>query len=228
LPRRYRAFLQQNGWLSQADPEFADALLGKAGRIFASKDDTVWQAGDDEGGLFALVEGDVSFYTSAGTSGAPLLHIFGPGFWTGEGTIITGDPKRISLVARGPLTALTVSRTEVLRLLAARPEWWREIGRLAVQLQQLAAGGAADLVLPTSELRCAAVLLRISGLRYHDAAGRSIVQLSHEELAQMSGISRQTAARSIAALEEKGLIRLRYGTIEMLAPAQLRQMVEDA
>lgn len=175
-----------------------------------------------------MVEGDVSFYTAAGTSGAPLLHIFGPGFWTGEGTIITGEPKRISLVARGPLTALTISRTEVLRLLAARPEWWRELGRLAVQLQQLAAGAAADLLLPSSELRCAAVLLRIAGLRHNNANGRSEVLLSHEELAQMSGISRQTAARSITALEDKGLIRLRYGSVEILVPAQLRQMIEDA
>jgi CRP-like cAMP-binding protein len=214
--------------LAKADPAFADALLDKALLISASKGDTVWQAGDDEGGLFALVEGDISFYTAAGTSGAPLLHIFGPGFWTGEATIITGEPKRISLVARGPLTALTISQKEVLRLLAVRPEWWREIGRLAVQLQQLAAGGAADLVLPSSELRCAAVLLRISGLRFHDANGRSMVQLSHDELAQMSGITRQTAARSISALEKKGLVRSRYGNIEMLAPARMRQMVEDA
>jgi CRP/FNR family transcriptional regulator, cyclic AMP receptor protein len=228
MTRRYRAFLQQNGWLSRTDPEFANALLDKAGRLFAAKGDTVWQAGDEAGGLFALVEGDVSFYTSAGTSGAPLVHIFGPGFWTGEGTIITGDPKRASVVARGAMTALLIPRYEVLRLLKDRPEWWREIGLLALQLQQLAAGAAADLLLPTSELRCAGVLLRIAGLRHNDAHGRSIIQLSHEELAQMSGISRQTAARSIAALEEKGLIRLGYGTIEMLAPAQLRQMVEDA
>lgn len=220
--------LRRSGWLSQADPAFAAAVLQKASILTASKGETVWQAGDEAGGLFGLAEGDVSCYTAVGASGAPLLHIAGPGSWTGEGTIITGQPKRISLVARGPLKAALVPSTEVMRILAARPEWWREIGRLAIELQMLITAAAADLLLPSSPVRCAAVLLRCCGRRYNDNFGRTEIHLSHDELGQMAGIGRQTAARSLAVLEERGLIRSRYGTIELLAPAQMRQIVDEA
>jgi CRP-like cAMP-binding protein len=223
-----RAFLSCTGWLSQTDPQFAAAVLQKASILTALRGETVWQAGDEAGGLFGIVEGDVSFYTAAGASGAPLLHIAGPGFWTGEGTIITGQPKRISLVTRVALKALVVSRTEMMRLLEARPEWWREIGRLAIELQQVAAGGASDLLLPSSPVRCAAVLLRICGRRLNDASGRSEIHVSHDEMGQMSGIGRQAAARSLAVLEERGLIRSRYGKIELLDTARMRQMVDEA
>ncbi len=194
----------------------------------ASKGDTVWQAGDQASGLFAVIDGDVSCYTAAGASGAPLLHIAGPGSWTGEATIITGEPKRISLVARGPLQAAVVSRTEAMRILAAQPEWWREIGRLAIELQQVITAAAADLLLPSSPVRCAAVLLRVCGRRYNDAFGRNEIHLSHDELGQMAGIGRQTTARSLAMLEERGLIRSRYGTIELLDTERLRLILEEA
>lgn len=228
MSQQASAFLSRTGWLSRTDPTFAAAILQRASILTASKGETVWQAGDEAGGLFGLVEGDVSFYTAAGASGAPLLHIAGPGFWTGEGTIITGQPKRISLVARVPIKALVVTRFEVMRLLDARPEWWREIGVLAVELQQVAAGGASDLLLPSSPVRCAAVLLRVCGRRYDDVSGRSEIHVSHDELGQMAGVGRQTTARCIAVLEERGLIRSRYGTIELLDPAGLRNLVEEA
>lgn len=223
-----RPFLSRTGWLSRTDPAFAAAVLDKAVRLTASKGETVWQAGDEGGGLIGIVEGDVSCYTAAGASGAPLLHIAGPGAWTGEATIITGEPKRITLVARGPLRAVVVSRADVMRLLAEQPEWWREIGRLAIDLEQTITTAVADLLLPTSQVRCIGVLLRISGLRFHDQGGRRAVQLSHEELGQMAGIGRQAAARSVAALEAQGLIASRYGVIELRHPGRLREMLEEA
>lgn len=225
---RGRRFLSHTGWLSRTDPEFAVRLVSKALLVQVAKDETIWRAGDEGGGLIGIVDGDCSLITSLGSAGAPLIHICRPGFWTGEATVLTGNPRRASLIARSDLYALSVPLFEVHNLMKERPEWWKHIGQLALELQIMATVGAADLLLPSNRMRCAAVLLRVTGHRFDEDASTAKISMSHDELGQMCGIGRQATARCLKSLEQMGLIKLGYGQIELLQPAILRQMLIDA
>jgi CRP/FNR family transcriptional regulator, cyclic AMP receptor protein len=65
--------------------------------------------------------------------------------------------------------------------------------------------------------------LIVDGYGDHTHARRT-VELRQEQLAQMLGVSRQTANGLLKELEARGLVRLAYGEVEVIDGAGLRAL----
>lgn len=100
------------------------------------------------------------------------------------------------------------------------------LGRRLAEVEQR----LADAVLKTAPQRVAAVLCRLTasagpepGLFAHRPA---LVRLTHEQLAELVGTTRETATKLLGELRAAGLVRLRRGGIVVLDPEGLRAVVE--
>lgn len=220
--------LAEIGWLKEAPADFRQALLGAASTRLFEANATIWQAGDTDFGLLGIRSGDAGVLHAMSTPGSPFGHIVGPGYWTGEGPLLSGKPKTVTLVARTRVEVAMVSHRHVRSLLTSHPEYWQQIGRLALSTGQLASTIAADLLIPKSRRRCAATLLRLAGCRFESrhAAPTRVISIAQEELAAMANLTRHTTGPILHGFVETGLISLGYRTITINNPDVLRAIAD--
>ena len=198
------------GWLGQTDRGFAERLLGIAQPIVASKGNHLIQEQEDAAGLVGIVEGSVALQRSPANEGPIVTGIAGAGYWFGDYAFITGSRRLVSaVVASHQAMALGVSKPDLDRLLAEHPEYWRWIALLSAINMEGTIVVASSLLITDSYKRVCAILIRLAQPDGDAAA----VACRHEDLAEMSSLSRSTVIRIIRALEGKGLVATDYGRI---------------
>jgi CRP/FNR family transcriptional regulator, cyclic AMP receptor protein len=208
------------GWLSETDAEFAEGLVSAGQPIVAFKGNHLIEEQEDAAGLIGIVEGSVALQRSPANDGPIVTGIAGPGFWFGEYAFITGSKRLVSAVVTShQVTAVGIAKPDLERLLADHPEYWRWI---ALQSAQNMAGTivvASSLLITDSYKRICAILTRLAQPNGDIAE----VNCRHEDLAEMSSLSRSTVIRIIRELEGKGLVTTDYGKIVVQNPAFLRR-----
>ena len=227
MDRRIAAsFLASHGWLSATPDDFRNAILeASAWRNFEVGESLI-VAGDPPGGIFGIASGSASAFTAFGAPDSPMVHLGAAGIWTGEGCILTGEPRRVTIVVKAPMFAAYVSLPDLHSLLASRPEWWRHIGQLAQRTVDILVSGVADTMIRDPTRRCAALLLRLAGSRFSDTSdiGNPEVRLIQDELAAMSSLSRSSVSAIVRRLGDRGLIEVRFGSIAIVDAQGLRKI----
>jgi CRP/FNR family cyclic AMP-dependent transcriptional regulator len=217
--------LSKYGWLSQMPADFRTAILKNCVWQHYEAGASLFAAGDPPGGIFGIADGSVGTSTLLGAPDSPMVHIGRRGLWSGMGSILSGEPRRMSafaitdaLIANVPLPALRA-------LLSERPEWWQHIGQLALSSIDIIGNGFADLMIRDSGRRCAAILLRLCECRFKDTADMSReVMVTQEEVAAMANLSRATVNTILRRLAKQRLIELRYRSIIVAKTKSLRKL----
>lgn len=137
------------------------------------------------------------------------------GAWFGEGAVLKGELRPYAVVAIRDSSVVFVPRATFQWLIDDSPSFSRWV------IDQLNA-------------RLAYYVSLVETLRFHEAAARvafcvselfnpqlypstqSQLQISQEEIGRLSGLARQNTNKAIQELEAAGLLRARYGVIEIL------------
>jgi CRP-like cAMP-binding protein len=140
------------------------------------------------------------------------------GTWFGEGPLIFGVPRVISVKASRPSTLVTLPLADCHAILTADPASWRWVAMLSAMTSELAGGVVADLLLRDPAKRAAALLLRLSGVRstVFRSARPAPVYLSQEKLAQLVNLSRNSIIPVLKEFVSNGYIEISYGSIRVL------------
>ncbi len=217
------------GWLRDAPSDWREGLLAAAIPMQFGAGAVCSLAGEEGRGLIGICSGTAAALHAMAVPSAPMLHIFGPGFWAGQGPLLMDTNIQLTLVARTPLDAMLVPRAKVLALLAAAPWHWRELGRLALEHSYLATSIAADLMIPDSRARCAATLLRLGGCRLAPPppGTRPEIGIAQDELGAMANLSRASIGPILRDFTNAGLITIGYRNIVLDQPARLLALAEE-
>lgn len=217
------------GWLRDAPPDWRDGIMaaGITRRFEAGA--VCWQAGEDGAGLIGICAGTAAALHAMAVPATPMIHIFGPGNWAGQGPLLADMQIQLTLVARTRIETLLVPRARVLALLDANPLHWRELGRLALHHSYLATSIAADLMIPASRARCAATLLRLCECRLAAPPAGVIpeIGITQDELGAMANLSRATIGPILHEFVSVGLISVGYRNIVLHQPARLLAIAES-
>ena len=220
--------LLRRGWLSRTPLEFQQAFfpICRLRRFVAGE--TLYAAGDEPGGLFGICRGSVALSIPLVTSEMHFVHLFQPGTWFGEASMLTGQPRRVSATARSDVTVANAPLGSLQTLLARNPEWWRLIGCLSVELNDFMTASGDDLMIREPERRCIATILRLCSCRFEDPENDVTVMasVSHEELGNMANLARNTVGDILRRLSDRGLVELGYRTIKVRDGDTLRAMVD--
>ena len=217
------AQLRRGTWFGALPPSLARALFesGRAEEYGAGE--TIYAEELPAQGLFALVEGAVHFEKMDRSGHRVLLHVGAPGFWFGE--IAAGGGLRTMVAARA-YTGVRVWRVPILvvsRILNSEPE-------LFSALSSLMAARFAALIETVCAMRRPSAVAQIAGrlalmdenCKEGDCAVRvSVLQMTQNDLADMTGHARQTVNAAVKRLEEEGLINVGHRQIEILDPKTL-------
>lgn len=220
-----RVTIRQQGWLVDVEPSFREAFLSECQWSKVAARMPVSLGGETEGGMYGVARGSIGIIPVVAAPDAGLIHIDRAPFWYGLQPFISGEGRHITVVARSDCVVAHVSKTALHRILASHPAGWQMLLLHLGVLFRSTLQATADLLIPDRDRRCGAVLLRLAGAR---SAGQPALTIScsHEELASMCNLSRQTIAGALKRLEAQGEAELGYRSIRLLRPDALRRFVD--
>lgn len=225
------ARLRTLGWLAATPAVFRDAVANRLGIYEFEKGQWIYRVGDTGDGLWGIIEGGLHIEFTQGVH-TPRTGVFaGPGFWTGEGSLIAREPRTIGLRATRATQMAHLPHKAFLSIAADCPEAWRWVGLLAFYHLGGLIGLREDLCLREPEMRVTATLYRMCGAHWGGPGpaapdGPVTIDLSQTDLADLCNVSRAFLASLIAKLKREGLVEPGYGCIHILKPEMLQRRIE--
>ena len=168
------------------------------------------------GGL-VLCSGKVKLSTTSREGKVLILKMAVPGEALGLSAVISGTPYELTAETAGPCQVNSIDRDSLMRLLDRYGELGLHSAQALSREFQSAYREIHELVLARSSAGKLARLLLSWGSGREREVGTSEIRikssLTHEEIAQMIGSSRETVTRLLSELKKKELIRLEGSTL---------------
>jgi len=137
------------------------------------------------------------------------------GAWFGEGSMLKSEPRRYDVVALRESRVALMTRSTFTRLLDSSIAFNRFLlNQLNERLAHFIAMVEYDRMLDP-DARVARCLAALFNPYLYPGFGPQL-QISQEELGNLSGVSRQRANQALQVLEKAGLLRVEYGGITVL------------
>ena len=167
----------------------------------------IFGEGAPSSALFLVCHGAVKLYHSDRFGRDHILEIAGPGALIGELSLDNDDVMSVSAEAITETQVSSFPRERLAGFIQHHPE--TGVRFLAALSRELAVARrkARDLALKGAESRLANLLLQLGRAAGPLESGRPLgLRYSRRELAEMIGVSTETAIRMLAALKRKGAI----------------------
>ena len=227
---RARAIVMRQGWLTKTPVIFRENVLSRCIVQTVRPGDVICRVGDPPGGLYGLVEGSLGVLVSREEKAPSVIHFARPGTWFGEACAMTGQPRRVGLVAARPTVLMHIPLPRMLDLLARNPDGWRCLALITLEHADTAVAAGNDLLLRNPEHRIAAVLLRLTGSRACTPPRELLplrATISHEEIAMLANVARNTAGAILKRFSSEGYVKLGYRVVEVVQPERLRGLLAE-
>jgi len=118
-----RRMKQELGLLHYLDAAEVDQIGCYFARRVATEGEVLWQEGDPCDYLAFITAGRIEVKKQTEFPGRQVIvGIYGPGSIAGELCIVDGEPRAVTAVAVEPTTLITLTRTELDRLLDEHPQ----------------------------------------------------------------------------------------------------------
>ena len=161
-----------------------------------------------------MCAGRAKLFTTSREGKVLILKIAQPGEVLGLSAVISGTPYELSAETSGPCQVNFVDRESMMNLVRKNGELGLHAAEALSRDFQSAYRDIHDLVLARSSSGKLAKLL----LSWTDAPEKSNEirirsSLTHEEMAQMIGSSRETVTRLLSSLKKKQVIRVEGSTL---------------
>lgn len=163
--------------------------------------------------------------TAAGAAGQEvMLNVCGPGDIVGESSAMDGGPRSGAVIAVDEVTALRLSVEQFARIIRAHPGISTIVSRVITgRLRNADTRRRRFAELPTAG-RIAELLAELAD-RYGVSTADGVVvdlRISQQDIAAMTSVSRVTAARTLRALREAGVITTARRRLTIHRPEALR------
>lgn len=215
--KKASAILCRSGWLSRMPEAFRVEVLRHAKLFEFARSKVIYRAGDPMGGIYGLVAGIVAVNTSPPDAAPQLIHIGAPGFWTGEGSFLARQPRRIELRAISAATLMHLPLHAMDRMEANDSNAVRCFAQIMMANVDVLIRIVHDLQHPDTGRRIAAVLTRAC------CASDGKVLLTQSELGAMANASRKQVNAALHRFAEAGWASSTYRAIAVTDADGLRR-----
>lgn len=226
VPAEIRSALLSDDWFRSCPPRLQDALIVHARERRLQAGQYLFTRGMADADLYCVLAGSlcVQSVDLEGEGEIPVLVVLQPYHWLGELSLIDGTPRSHDALAETDVTVLRVPRAALEAWLAANPEQWRDIARLAAGKLRIAYRVMdVEMRRPLTERVARRLWLVAHGWGSRSNQPRHRIPLSQDQLARMLGTTRSSVNKALRELERQGTMRLHYGEIELLDLAALRR-----
>jgi CRP/FNR family cyclic AMP-dependent transcriptional regulator len=166
-------------------------------------------------GGYVLCSGKVKLSATSREGKVLILKVAEPGEALGLSAVISGTPYEVTAETTGPCHVNFIDRDALMKMLDKYGELGMHTAQALSREFQSAYRDLHELVLARSSAgKLARLLLSWTGGRENGSSEIRIrSSLTHEEIAQMIGSSRETVTRLLSELKKKEMIRLEGSTL---------------
>ena len=174
------------------------------------KDAILFVEGQEPRGVFVLCNGRVKLYTNSADGKSIIVRLAQPGELVGLPGTLSGKPYELTGEALEPVQANFIARDAFLQFLRERPEvalWVTQVlsqiyHAILLEIRYLGFSGSSAEKLARFLLDLPATPAQNNGHL------RAALTLTHKEIAEMIGASRETVTRLFAHFKRRGLIEV--------------------
>lgn len=189
----------------------------------------IYAEGEQPRGVYILCSGQVRLTAGSPDGGEVILRVAERGEILGLSNTISREPHRLRAETLSACQIGFIPRIAFLQFLRAHPDASLRIAEhLSMELHK--AWEQVELVTLAPSTNAKLVRFLSTWAVAHGQSfspGTSLaLYMTHEEIAQSIGVSRETISRALAELREEKLILFSRGHIVLLQPEKLRSLVE--
>ncbi|HEV2576293.1 MAG TPA: Crp/Fnr family transcriptional regulator [Acidobacteriaceae bacterium] len=191
------------------------------------KGTVLFQQGDPGSSILILYEGQVKLQCTSREGKQSILKIAMPGDVLGLGTVISGTRYEVTAEVLEPATVKSIRKEEFLSFLKRHNELSIPAARVLSEEHKSAFFDERQTVTyPSAASRLACILLDLSRKAPGERGRRCFTMaLTHEELANLAGTSRETITRMLGRFRREGWLRVEGSSMTILDPECLIQLV---
>lgn len=213
--------MSPNPWFGALPVAERKAMLAVAVLQPLQVGDLVYRKGDMQGGFYGVLTGTLRVSTLGEDGREGILSVMEAGNWFGETALLDGQPRPHDVTALEEAELLVIPAADFKRLMQRNGFAHGITALLCTRVRNLF-GLVEDTMLRSTRTRVARRLIALSrGDTTMALQARAKVQVSHEELAMMLGVTRQTLAKELKYFVRSGVLALGYGRIDIVAPDAL-------
>ncbi len=188
--------------------------------------ETVFHEGMPSFGLYIICQGKVKLAKRSRGGHSRILKLLGPGEILGEKTLFDGETYTCYAKTLEPSRLMFIPREDFLAFVRKYPDVAiRLVEKLSRELKAFG-DKLVEITSRSAKERVARVLVELAKA-YGRETGEGLdigLELQRAELAEMAGISTETAIRILSDLAERGIVSLPGHRIVIKKPEALRSM----
>ncbi len=182
----------------------------------------------DPRGVFVLCEGQVKLSISSSEGKTMILRLAKPGEILGLTAVLAGTPYEVTAETLRPCQVAFIRRDDFLRFVAQHPETYHAMVKQLAMFYDDACEQLRTVGLSSSAPeRLGRLLLDWSqGAEQTKVGTRLTLPLTHEEIGEFIGSSRETVTRTFSDFKSRHLIALKGSTVTIPNRAALETFVK--
>ena len=185
----------------------------------------VFLEGQEARGVYVLCQGRAKLMTTNADGKSLILKIAEPGTILGLHSVVSGTPHEVTVETLQPSQLAFIRREDFLRYMNEHPDACLRAAEHLARDCQSAYDVIRSIGLSNSvSEKLARLLLQWSmDARVSDGAIRLKIALTHEEMAQLIGTSRETVTRTLSDFKKKQVLELNGSTLVIRNKAALEK-----
>ncbi|PLW68852.1 Crp/Fnr family transcriptional regulator [Pseudohalioglobus lutimaris] len=194
-----------------------------------AKGEAVYRKDDNPTELYRVLEGAIKLCNYSLEGAQITTGEFRPGDCFGEMGVMDGLPRVSHAIASRDSRLSVLSKQQFETLCEKHPEIHRELNRVLCRRVRYLYSLNDEALGLKLHVRLGRTLHRMAYSHgCENELGETYIEISHEELSNMLGASRQSVSKELKSLERSGDIELRYGKIYVNDLALLAEKYEIA
>jgi len=220
--------LKGNGFFCQLQSAALKELDGIKFNSTYPKDAVIFMEKQEARGVYLLCEGQAKISISSSEGKKVILRIAGPGEVLGLTSALANTPYEVTVEALRPCQVAFIRRDNFLRFLAQHPETYQILMRQLGSSYHTACEQIRTLGLSSSVTeKLARLLLDWTAEAAQTKAGaRTKMPLTHEEIAEFIGTTRESVTRTLSDFKSKQLVVLQGSTLTIPDRSALEDCVQ--
>jgi CRP/FNR family cyclic AMP-dependent transcriptional regulator len=162
--------------------------------------------GDKSDQLFVVLKGKLKVSITDASGKEIIMSLLGAGDYFGEMAMIDGESRSATIVTTQASEVLTISRDDFHRTLMSSPELMFELLKVLARKVRIATDKLESLAFEDVYGRLVKLLIQLA--RPHEDVWIVEDRLTHQEIANMIGSSREMVTRILKALTSGGYISI--------------------
>jgi CRP/FNR family cyclic AMP-dependent transcriptional regulator len=206
-----------------------DALDAMSSSATYPKDEILFVEGQEPLGVFVLCNGRVKLSTTSANGKSILVRIAEPGEVVGLPGTLSGKVHELTAEALEPLQANFIPREAFLHFLRVHGEAALRVAEILSKIYHATLLEVRYLGFSSSTTeKLARFLLDLPATpAQSDGHLQSTLTLTHKEIGDMLGASRETITRLLAHFKREGLIEVRGATLALTNKARLEKLLDS-